>query len=70
MTGSFQQQLQHHSELIVIGAADGAGAGKEATTFDYQYGMTLSTSFTGEDPSDSEAIETGNGASSSARFLI
>ena len=50
---------------FVIGAVDGAGAGKEATTFDYQYGMTLSTSFTGEDSLDL-VIETGGGTSGSA----
>ena len=32
---------------FVIGAVDGEAAGKEATTFTYQYGMNLSTSFTG-----------------------
>ena len=53
---------------FVIGAVDGAGPTKEATTFDYQYGMTLSTSFTGEDSLDL-VIETGNGASSSAAIL-
>ena len=53
---------------FVIGAVDGAAAGKEATTFDYQYGMTLSTSFTGEDSLDL-VIETGNGTSSSATIL-
>ena len=53
---------------FVIGAVDGAGAGKEATTFDYQYGMTLSTSFTGEDSLDL-VIETGNGSSASATIL-
>ena len=44
---------------FVIGAVDGGGAGTEATTFDYQYGMSLSTSFTGEDSLDL-TIETGN----------
>ena len=53
---------------FVIGAVDGAGAGNEATTFDYQYGMTLSTSFTGEDSLDL-VIETGNSASSSSTIL-
>ena len=53
---------------FVIGAVDGAGTGKEATTFDYQYGMTLSTSFTGDDSLDL-VIETGNAASSSATIL-
>ena len=28
---------------FVIGAVDGGAAGSEATTFDYQYGMSLST---------------------------
>ena len=53
---------------FVIGAVDGAGYLKEATTFDYQYGMSLSTSFTGEDSLDL-VIETGNGVSSSATIL-
>jgi hypothetical protein len=53
---------------FVIGAVDGGAAGTEATTFDYQYGMSLSTSFTGEDSLDL-TIETGNGASSSATIL-
>ena len=53
---------------FVIGAVDGAAAGNEATTFDYQYGMTLSTSFTGEDSLDL-VIETGNSASSSSTIL-
>ena len=44
---------------FVIGAVDGAGAGNEATTFEYQYGMNLTTSFTGEDSLDL-TIETGN----------
>ena len=43
---------------FVIGAEEGA-AGEEATTFNYQYGMNLSTSFTGEDSLDL-TIETGN----------
>ena len=46
---------------FVIGAVDGAGAGNEAVTFEYQYGMNLSTSFTGEDSLDL-TIETGNSA--------
>ncbi len=50
---------------FVIGAVDGAGAGNEATTFDYQYGMTLSTSFTGEDSLDL-VIETGGGTAGAA----
>ena len=53
---------------FVIGAVDGAGAGNEATTFDYQYGMNLTTSFTGEDSLDL-TIETGNGASTSSGIL-
>ena len=53
---------------FVIGAVDGGAAGSEATTFDYQYGMSLSTSFTGEDSLDL-TIETGNAASSSATIL-
>ena len=44
---------------FVIGAVDGAGYLKEAVTFEYQYGMNLSTSFTGEDSLDL-TIETGN----------
>ena len=53
---------------FVVGAVDGAGYLAEATTFDYQYGMSLSTSFTGEDSLDL-VIETGNGVSSSATIL-
>jgi len=53
---------------FVIGSVDGAGAGKEATTFEYQYGMNLSTSFTGEDTL-ALTIETGNGTSASATAL-
>ena len=53
---------------FVVGAVDGAGAGNEAVTFNYQYGMSLSTSFTGEDSLDL-TIETGNGVSSSAGIL-
>merc|ERR1712100_971388 len=53
---------------FVGGAVDGAGSGEEATTFDYQYGMTLSTSFTGEDSLDL-VIETGNSASASGSIL-
>ena len=53
---------------FVIGAVDGAGYLKDATTFDYQYGMTLSSSFTGEDSLDL-VIETGNAASESASIL-
>ena len=53
---------------FVIGAVDGGAAGSEATTFDYQYGMSLSTSFTGEDSLDL-TIETGNGVSQSAKIL-
>ena len=53
---------------FVIGAVDGGAAGSEATTFDYQYGMSLSTSFTGEDSLDL-TIETGNSASASGTIL-
>ena len=53
---------------FVIGAVDGAGAGKEAVTFEYQYGMNLSTSFTGEDSLDL-TIETGNKAAESGAIL-
>ena len=53
---------------FVIGAVDGGGAGTEATTFDYQYGMSLSTSFTGEDSLDL-TIETGNATSASSTIL-
>jgi len=53
---------------FVIGAVDGAGYKQEAVTFDYQYGMTLSTSFTGEDSLDL-VIETGNAASASGTIL-
>ena len=53
---------------FVIGAVDGGDAGTEAVTFDYQYGMSLSTSFTGEDSLDL-TIETGNAASTSATYL-
>jgi len=53
---------------FVIGSVDGGGGTTEATTFDYQYGMSLSTSFTGEDSLDL-TIETGNGSSSSATIL-
>ena len=54
---------------FVIGAVDGAGAGEEAVTFNYQYGMNLSTSFTGEDSLDL-TIETGNaGTTASATIL-
>ena len=53
---------------FVIGAVDGAGSDKEAVTFNYQYGMNLSTSFTGEDSLDL-TIETGNGVSASAGIL-
>ena len=58
---------------FVIGAVDGvplvsATPNKESLTFDYQYGMTLSTSFTGEDSLDL-VIETGNAASVSSTIL-
>ena len=54
---------------FVIGAVDGAGAGKEAVTFNYQYGMNLSTSFTGED-SLALTIETGNAGSTSSATIL
>ena len=54
---------------FVIGAVDGEAAGKEATTFNYQYGMNLSTSFTGEDSLDL-TIETGNSSGSGASAIL
>ena len=51
---------------FVIGAVDGATS--EATTFDYQFGMNLSTSFTGEDSLDL-TIETGNASSPTGTAL-
>jgi len=51
---------------FVVGSVDGATS--EATTFDYQFGMSLSTSFTGEDSLDL-TIETGNAASASSTAL-
>ncbi len=54
---------------FVIGAVDGEAAGKEATTFNYQYGMNLSTSFTGEDSLDL-TIETGNSSGSGASGIL
>ena len=57
---------------FVVGAVDGAnntaGADVEAVSFDYQYGMSLTTSFTGDDSLDL-VIETGNGNSASATTL-
>ena len=57
---------------FVIGQVDGAGtttsAREEAVMFSYQYGMTLSSSFTGEDSLDL-VIETGNGAGPAATIL-
>ena len=52
---------------FVIGSVDGDST-SEATTFDYQYGMSLSTSFTGEDSLDL-TIETGNASSPSGTIL-
>ena len=52
---------------FVIGAVDGAAA--EAMTFDYQYGMNLSTSFTGEDSLDL-TIETGNGGNTASSSVL
>jgi hypothetical protein len=54
---------------FVIGAVDGESAGNEATTFTYQYGMDLSTSFTGEDSLDL-TIETGNSSGSGAGGIL
>jgi hypothetical protein len=60
---------------FVIGSVDGAGIsagvtdGKEATTFTYQYGMNLSTSFTGEDSLDL-TIETGNSSATGAAAIL
>ena len=51
---------------FVVGSVDGATS--EATTFDYQFGMNLSTSFTGEDSLDL-TIETGNASSPTATAL-
>ena len=52
---------------FVVGAVDGSST-SEATTFDYQFGMNLSTSFTGED-SLALTIETGNASSPTATAL-
>jgi len=54
---------------FVIGAVDGAGSGKEAVTFNYQYGMNLSTSFTGED-SLALTIETGNSSATASASIL
>jgi len=59
---------------FVIGAVDGEEAEisatqKEAVTFAYQYGMNLSTSFTGEDSLDL-TIETGNSSGSGAAGIL
>ena len=54
---------------FVIGAVDGAGSGKEAVTFNYQYGMNLSTSFTGED-SLALTIETGNSSGTASASIL
>ena len=43
----------------VIGAVDGAGEAKESTSFDFQFNIGLSTSFTGEDSLDI-AIDNGS----------
>ena len=51
---------------FVVGAVDGATS--EALTFEYQYGMNLSTSFSGEDTL-ALTIETGNGTSPVATIL-
>ena len=52
---------------FVIGSVDGDST-SEAVTFDYQYGMSLSTSFTGDDSLDL-TIETGNASSPSGTIL-
>ncbi len=54
---------------FVIGAVEGEAAGKEATTFTYQYGMNLSTSFTGEDSFD-VTIKTGNSNGAGAAAIL
>jgi hypothetical protein len=54
---------------FVIGAVDGAASGKEAVTFNYQYGMNLSTSFTGED-SLALTIETGNSNDTASASIL
>ncbi len=51
---------------FVVGAVDGGSS--EALTFEYQYGMNLSTSFSGEDTL-ALTIETGNGTSPVATAL-
>ena len=52
---------------FVVGSVDGAAV--EAVTFDYQYGMNLSTSFTGED-SLALTIETGNGGNTATSSVL
>ena len=65
--GSFSETTQAaFSADFVVGTVDGAAS--EAVTFDYQFGMNLSTSFTGEDSLDL-TIETGNAASATATAL-
>ncbi len=71
--GSFSSTTSaSFSADFVVGAVDGAnntaGADVEAVSFDYQYGMSLTTSFTGDDSLDL-VIETGNGNSASATAL-
>ena len=54
---------------MIVGAVDSDDATtSEATTFDYQMGIGLSTSFTGEDSLDL-TIETGNASSPSGTIL-
>ena len=54
---------------FVIGAVEGAHLNaSESVQFSYQYGMNLSTSFTGEDSLDL-TIETGNAAGKVSTFL-
>ena len=47
----------------VLGAVDGAGYEKETTSFDFQFNIGLSTSFTGEDSLDI-AIDNGSATAS------
>jgi hypothetical protein len=51
---------------FVLGSIDGATS--EGVTFEYQFGMDLSTSFTGEDEL-ALTIETGNGTSPLLQLL-
>ena len=61
ITGGFSETTTASFGVdFLVGAADGAA--NEATTFDYQMGIGLETSFTGED-SLSATIDIGNAAS-------